>query len=118
MSASLCDAGTRNVRTPAWRTADAFCGSPPMAPIEPSSSIVPVTATSAPPVRSPGDSSSINVSVKAAPADGPPMRSASMLISNGRSTVAVSNGRNPTIVRAGSSGDVVSSTSTVRSPAW
>ena len=34
------------------------------------------------------------------------MRPVSMLISNGRSTLAVSNGTNPTIVRSGSSGDV------------
>ena len=86
MSASLCDADTRNVRTPAWRTADAFCANPPMAPIEPSSSIVPVTATSGTHllVRSPGDSSSMSVSVKAAPAERHfRMRSESMLISNG-----------------------------------
>ena len=73
-------------RTPTWRTADTFCGRPPMAPTVPSRSIVPVTATSVPPVRLPGESSSISVSVNASPADGPPMLPVSMSISNGRST--------------------------------
>ena len=67
-------------------------------------------------MRSPADSSSISVNVNASPADGPPMLPVSMSISNGSSTVAVSNGTNPMIARDGSSGEAISSTSTVRRP--
>ena len=87
-----------------------------MAPTVPSRLISPVTATSLPPVRLPGDSSSIRVSVNASPADGPPMLPVSMSISKGSSTVAVSNGTNPMIARVGSSGEAISSTETVLRP--
>ena len=85
-------AGTMKYSTPTCCTADTFCASPPIAPTEPSRLISPVTATSAPPVRLPADSSSISVSVNARPADGPPMRPVSIVISNGSWTLAVSNG--------------------------
>ena len=73
MSAVALVGGTRKYLAPAWRTAEAFDCRPPIAPTLPSTSIVPVTATFLPPVRSPGASWSISVSVNASPADGPPM---------------------------------------------
>ena len=75
--------------------------------------IVPVTATRLPPSRSPSDSWSINVSVNANPADGPPIDSVSIVIvtSSGRLTVAVSLGRNPMIVLPGSCGESINSIS-------
>ena len=70
---------------PASRTAAAFCPVPPTGPTVPSPEIVPVTATSWPPVRSPGVRSSMSASVKASPAEGPPTSPVSMVTSNGKS---------------------------------
>ena len=82
---------------PACRTADTFWGSPPIAPTEPSSCIVPVTATSTPPSRSPSVNSSSRVRVNANPALGPPISPVSKAISKGSRTDVVSNGTNPMI---------------------
>ena len=60
-----------------------FCSTPPISPTVPSGEMVPVAATSLPPVRSPGVSSSSRPSVNASPALGPPMRCESIDTSNG-----------------------------------
>ena len=72
ISSGVCESGTRNSLTPAWRTASTLCSRPPIGPTVPSGEIVPVAATSWPPVSSPGVSSSMRPSVKASPAEGPP----------------------------------------------
>src|SRR5215510_10556398 len=60
-----------------------FWEMPPIGPTLPAASIVPVTATCFPWVRSPGDSRSMTPSVQARPADGPITEPESRLMSNG-----------------------------------
>ena len=116
-SASDCPAGTMKWSIPAWRTADTFCGSPPIGPTVPSSWIVPVTATSTPPSRSPSVSSSSSVSVNASPALGPPISpGVEGDLERQAHRPRVERERTRASARPGSSGDSISSTSTSTSP--
>ena len=72
-------AGTMNTFAPAARAATAFCSNAADLADVPVGSIVPVTATRLPPVRSPGVRSSMIASVMASPADGPLMSLVSTL---------------------------------------
>ena len=84
--------GTRKTLAPVRMTAIVFCFRPPIGPTVPLGSIVPVAATSTPPVRSPGVSVSSSDSVKARPADGPPIWPESICTSNGNWNLIVSGG--------------------------
>ena len=91
-ASAISDVGTRNTLAPVRITAMVFCFSPPIGPTAPPGLIVPVAATSTPPVRSPGVSVSSSASVNARPADGPPIWPESMSTLNGNWNVIVSGG--------------------------
>ncbi len=101
--------------SPTCFTAEALEDSPPMAPMLPSTSIVPVTATLPPPINEPGVNASSRVRANAVPAEGPPMCEVLMstLMLSGRCTWRVSAGMKPMIVRPGVSGDSIVVMSTV-----
>ena len=65
--------GTKNKSIPASRAVIVFCSTPPIGPILPSKSIVPVVAICNPPVSSPGVRTSNTASVSANPAELPPI---------------------------------------------